>query len=217
MIFKRKVQKSKVFCVGLNKTGTTSLEKEMMDFGYSVGNQMDGTRLTNDWKKREFSRIIKLAKTADFFQDAPFSYPFTYVIMDHFFPKSKFILTIRDNSEQWTDSLTKFHSKLWGDGKNPLSKEELLNAPGIYPGFRYDVIKSLFDVTDDDLYNKRVLRNYYNQHNNNVKEYFRHRPNDLLILNISKPTAYIELCDFLNEKPRKTTFSWENKTADIKK
>ena len=30
--------KQKVFCIGLNKTGTTSLQKEMIDLGYVVGN-----------------------------------------------------------------------------------------------------------------------------------------------------------------------------------
>lgn len=32
-------------------------------------------------------------------QDVPFSLPYTYVVMDQYFPRSKFILTVRYGSE----------------------------------------------------------------------------------------------------------------------
>ena len=93
--------KQKIFCIGLNKTGTTSLEKAMIDLGYLIGDQRQAELLFDDWVKRDFSKLIEYCKTAVFFQDSPFSYPYTYVAIDQAFPNSKFILTIRDDAEQW--------------------------------------------------------------------------------------------------------------------
>jgi hypothetical protein len=49
-------------------------------------------------------------------------------------------------------------------------------------------------------------------HNASVKEYFRHRPNDLLVLNISDPNSIALLCDFLKIPQTLEEFPWENKT-----
>ena len=95
------VGKPKVFCIGLNKTGTTSLKKESGLQGYTVGNQRQAELLFDDWVKRDFKRIIRYCHTAEFFQDAPFSYPYTFIALDQAFPGSKFILTLRDNADEW--------------------------------------------------------------------------------------------------------------------
>ncbi len=82
--------KPKIFCVGLNKTGTTSLTREMLELGYVVGNQVQGTKLIKEYGKRDFKAVAKLVKTAQFFQDAPFSFPYTYIAMDQYFPNMVF-------------------------------------------------------------------------------------------------------------------------------
>ena len=92
---------TKIFCIGANKTGTTSLKKAMDELGFVVGAQITAENLVDDWAQRDFRRIIKYCKSAEFFQDAPFSFEFTYIVMDHAFPGSKFILTERDSPEQW--------------------------------------------------------------------------------------------------------------------
>jgi len=207
--------KPKIFCVGLNKTGTTSLEKEMISLGYTVGNQMRGTRLINNWAKRDFKPIIQLGKTAQFFQDAPFSYPYTYIAMDMAYPNSKFILTVRDNPEEWYNSLTRFHSKLWGDGNTPPTAEDLKRAPGPWPESRYEIRMKVNNVTENEPYNKDVLVDFYNTHNKNVKEYFRHRPDDLLVLNLKEKESYARFCQFLGIEQKKTFFPLENKTSEI--
>ncbi|QIA08519.1 sulfotransferase [Draconibacterium halophilum] len=120
--------KQKIFCIGLNKTGTTSVKEALEELGYIVGNETEAKKLLNDWLKRDFRPIIKYCKFAQAFQDSPFSFPYTYIILNHVFPNSKFILTIRDDAEEWYRSITRFHSKLWGrDGKIP-TKEDLKSA-----------------------------------------------------------------------------------------
>lgn len=219
MVYMRKKAygKPKIFGIGNNKTGTTSLKVAMEDIGYSVGNQRTAEKLHKEWANRNFKPIIDYCKTAEFFQDFPFSKPFTYIALDQAFPKSKFILTVRDSPEQWYNSITKFHAKLWGkDGRIP-TKEDLENANYIFKGRAWIMNRLNYTTPENDPYQKDILIRSYIDYNNSVMEYFRHRPGDLLVLNVSKPNAYKELCDFLNLKTDKTDFPWENKTADIKR
>jgi len=70
--------------------------------------------------------------TAQAFQDIPFSLPYTFQALDMRFPGSKFILTIRNNPDQWYHSLISFHSKLFGRGKVP-DYDDLKKATYVYP------------------------------------------------------------------------------------
>jgi len=171
--------------------------------------------LVQDWARRDFTKIIKYCRFSTFFQDIPFSLPFTYQALDIAYPGSKFILTIRDNPDQWYNSLTKFHSKLWGKNGRIPTKEDLQNATYIYKGQPWDTAQLIFNSPEEDPYNKELLINYYNAHNQNVKEYFKHRPNDLLVLNVSKKNAYKNLCKFLDIQSKTNNFPWENKTSKI--
>jgi len=69
---------SKIFCIGFNKTGTTTIESVLKSFGYKMGDQVKGERLLNSWLSRDFKPIVELCKTAEAFQDIPFSLPYTY-------------------------------------------------------------------------------------------------------------------------------------------
>ena len=51
------IDKQKVFCIGMNKTGTTSLQTFLSDHGYSLGNQNEGEMLLKDFKNLENSVI----------------------------------------------------------------------------------------------------------------------------------------------------------------
>jgi hypothetical protein len=201
----------KVFCIGLHKTGTTSIKFALREMGYVLGDQAEAETFIHDWAKRDFKRIINYCKTAQAFQDTPFSLPFTYIILDHFFPGSKFILTKRDSAEEWYNSLVKFHSKKFGDGKVP-TKEDLKNAVYRYKGRPWEGNRAMFNSPENEPYKKDVLIKYYNNHLYNVKEYFRHRPDDLLILNLKEKDSYFNFCTFLNEKPMRSNFPWKNKT-----
>jgi Sulfotransferase domain len=212
--FIRSYNKSKIFCIGLNKTGTTSLKVEMKELGYVVGNQRKAELLFDDWIKRDFKKLIRYCKSAQFFQDAPFSFPFTFIAMDQAFPGSKFILTVRDDAEQWYNSLIRFHGKIWGNGNIPPTVEDLKNAEYIYKGFPYYSRKLKYDVDDSNLYNKEMLIKNYNSYNDYVKKYFRYRTNDLLVINIKEKDSYSKFCKFLKIKETKDSFPWENKTDD---
>lgn len=206
----------KIFGIGYNKTGTTSLKAAMVELGFVVGHQRTAEKMIQDWANRDFKRIIDYCKSAEFFQDVPFSKPYTFVVLDHEFPDSKFILTVRDSPEQWYNSLTKFHAKKWGKNGRIPTKADLQNATYIYKGRPWDTKRLVFNVPDDDPYHKETLIQHYVDYNNSVKEYFRHRPNDLLVLNVAEKHAYQKLCDFLGVEPVGKTFPWKNKTKEVK-
>jgi hypothetical protein len=77
--------KPKIFCIGLNKTGTTSLKTALRTLGYEVGNQRKAELLLNDWYKRDYKDLIQYCKGAEAFQDVPFSFPFTFIALDQAF------------------------------------------------------------------------------------------------------------------------------------
>lgn len=206
--------KTKYFGIGRNKTGTTSLAHAMRDLGFVVGNQRTAELLFDDWRNRNFSPIIRYCHTAQFFQDVPFSLPDTFIAMDKAFPGSKFILTIRDNPEQWYSSATRFYAKIWGKNGRIPTREDLQEASYIFKGRPWYVHSNVYpNIPEDDPYNKKLLIQSYIDYNNRVIEYFKNRPDDLLILNVAEKSAYQKLCIFLNRTPAGAKkFPWENKT-----
>ena len=52
----------------------------------------------------------------------------------------------------------------------------------------------------------------YRRHNAEVREYFKDRPGDLLVMNMSKGAGWKELCGFLNCKAPSAPYPIEFKT-----
>ena len=207
--------KPKIFCIGANKTGTTSIKAALKEMGFIVAPQRPAEKMIDQWPKRDFQKLIKFCKySGEAFQDAPFSFPYTYVVLDYFFSNSKFILTIRNNAEQWYKSLTNFHAKMWGENGRIPTKKDLQNANYLYKGSPWFGNRQLFNTPEDEPYKKDVLIDYYETHNKNVIDYFRHRSKDLLIINVAKKGAYQKLASFLKINTKKTEFPWENRTNE---
>jgi hypothetical protein len=95
----------KIFVIGNNKTGTTSLSAALQALGYRMGRQATAELMMEDWGIRDFRRLIRYCHSADAFQDMPFSKQYTFQAMDAAFPGSKFILSVRDSDEQWYRSM----------------------------------------------------------------------------------------------------------------
>lgn len=210
MLFNRK--RPKVFVVGFNKTGTSSLEKALRDLGFKIGNQRTGELLFDFWADRKFDKIITFAKSAQAFQDVPFSLPYTFIHLDLAFPGSKFILTVRSSEREWYDSLVRYHLSLWGKpGDTILSKDNLRNANYIYEGRPLHTNRLIFN-TKDEVYNYDKLTDMYNFHNKMVRDYFKNRENDLLEINLSNKDSYRDLCKFLDVKPVYEVFPKLNAT-----
>ncbi|EKD44869.1 MAG: hypothetical protein ACD_70C00195G0001 [uncultured bacterium] len=189
-------KQQKVFCIGANKTGTTSVEHVFRSLGLIVGSQMHAEMLVFDWAKRDYRRIIKYCQSAEAFQDVPFSLHDTFQVMDDAFPGSKFILTVRNSADEWYESLVRFHSKIVGKGRIPTA-DDLRQFNYRYPGYMLDVLRLSYGAEESALYNRDVYVRYYENHNSQVEEYFKARLGDLLVLNVEKPDAMERLVKFL--------------------
>jgi hypothetical protein len=188
--------KRKIFCIGANKTGTTSLSNVFSSLGLAVGDQGIAELLVFDWARRDYRRIIKYCRSAEAFQDAPFSCGDTFRAVDKAFPGSRFILTERNNADDWYESLVRFHSRIVGKGRIPTA-DDLRQFDYRYTGFMLEALKLVFGVDDTDIYNRERLIRWYQGHNSSIKEYFRGRPDDLLVLNVADPDAMERLLVFL--------------------
>ena len=205
--------KTKIFCIGRNKTGTTSLQKAFLDLGYRVGNQRRA-EIIYDRHVRDgnFKPLLDYCKSAQVFQDVPFSQFRTLKHIDEAFPNSKFILSVRANAEEWYESVVRFNIKLFGvDGRLPTA-EELKQVRYVRKGYNYENIKFHYNTPDNDLYNRSIMTAHYDSHKKAVIEYFKDRPNDLLVINLSESESYRKMLDFLGIQSPYTEFPWENKT-----
>lgn len=186
----------KIFCVGRNKSGTTSLAAAIQQLGLRLGAKMAGQRLLIDWIKRDFRSTIRHCRTADAFHDVPFSLDFTFQAVDMVFPGSRFILSVRASPDEWYQSYIRFHTQDIGRGTLP-TPERLKRHPFVYPGFFWLHQTSIFGIDETTLYNRDIYIKNYMAHNERVQIYFKHRPADLLVLDLSVAHSMRTLCDFL--------------------
>lgn len=212
MLFKKR--KEFVFCVGFNKTGTTSLTALFKQIGFKVAPQIKGELLIKDYAKNNFKPIMKFVKKSKCkaFQDIPFSLPDTYKYLYNNYPDSKFILTIRDNEDEWYNSLTRFHSSMFGLDNNLPTIEDLKNSEHVYKGWMWDVFTNSFGTPIADPYNKDILCKKYLNHNKQVIDFFRDKPENLLVVNLKEKDVANKICSFLGADKKIKKMPWENKS-----
>lgn len=170
--------------------------------------------LLEDYAKRDFRKIVKYCKTAEAFQDIPFSLDYTYQIMDFVFPGSRFILTMRDSPDIWYESLLNFHSKMTGKNHTPTA-EDLKEVTYRYKGWLWRCHEIIFGADEETVFDKRLYLKVYERHNEQIMDYFKYRPEDLLVLHISHPSAMKQLCDFLGLEYQGQSFPHLLKTKEV--
>lgn len=199
--------REKIFCIGLNKTGTTSLGFFFELQGFKVLNQRIGELMLLQYLKRDFENIAEQCSSSgcDVFQDVPFSLPDTFEYLAERFPESKFILTVRDSAEVWYQSMLQFHSDFFNKGRLP-TRESLEGSSYIYKGWAWDMMNSVYFKGKDKLYNKADLESVYSSHNQRVIDYFKEEPGRLLVMNLSKKEDFPRLCNFIGITSEYTEF-----------
>ena len=178
-------QKALIIGVGFQKTGTSTLREALKILGYRVKDT--SRRALIPILKGKWNQIIKMLKNYDAVEDTPWY--MIYKELDTLFPNSKFILTIRDE-EKWYKSI----------------KNHIGNLRSAHHEWIYGRGKGL------PIDHKQNTLNVYNTHNNEVREYFKDRPDDLLVVDFTKGDGWDELCNFLNKDIPSTDFPHYNKT-----
>jgi len=167
----------KVFCIGFQKTGTSSLAKALQGLGFKVG---DAIRVLNqgvNWRAPDprpeiIEKVFAVVDGVDAIQDSPCA--FIYKDLDATYPGARFILTIRD-TDDWLESYRRF----FPDKNNPL-RRWMFGVKGL--------------SGNEDRY-----RDIYNKKNAEIIEYFATRPDDLLVMDLKKGDGWLKLVNFLGE------------------
>jgi hypothetical protein len=197
----------------MNKTGTTSLRREFSRQGYIVGNERKAEMLYKEFFGGDYEEVFRYIETGEVFQDFPFSFPKFYEILERKYPDARFILSVRNSSDEWFDSLVRFHSKVFGNGTIP-TEHQLKDSIYVEKGMAWIAFSQLFKIKEGDLlYDRDKLVEIYEKHNRDVREYFIDKPRKLLELDLSETTAYREFCAFLDLNTKYSSFPWENKTT----
>ena len=190
--FMQEQRKGLIVGAGFQKTGTTSLREALKVLGYRV-KDTDAKALM-PILRGNYRKILQMLEDYDAVEDTPWY--MIYKELDHHIPNSKFILTIRD-AESWYKSVTRHfgdlkyavHEYVYGRGKG-LPKDDKDHAIAVY-----------------------------NQHNAAVVDYFKDRPDDLLILDFTKGDQWEKLCAFLGKEIPDVPFPHSNsfQTRELKK
>lgn len=175
---------SKVFCVGFQKTGTTSLQYGLSLMGYRVAGVMDANPHETLTALR--AEALRLLPQFDAFADNP--WPLYFEELDAMFPDAKFILTTRD-PEQWYSSVCKH----FGDGRSKMR------------GWVYGAATPIG--------NKRAYIDRLLTHQSAVRLHFADRSDDLLEFDVSAGHGWRELCSFLQRPVPKRQFPRLNTAA----
>ncbi len=183
---------NKIFCIGLNKTGTTSLHQafgilgiKSVHFRDDDGNNIKEIILHNYQKG---NNILKGLESYDAFTDWDNSTNTIEIFkeFDKQYPNSKFILNTRELNS-WLDS-RETHVK-----RNQLAKQNNPEA----------------NITWLEI-DRKGWERLYKDHHKEVNDYFKDRKEDLLVIDVTKGDGWEKLCSFLNVPLPKSPFPKRN-------
>ena len=192
------VYRQKVFCVGRNKTGTTTMTTVLTDYGFHMGPQREAELFVHDHQWNMQPSFWDWVDTHEAFQDIPFSNTWFLPELYARYPDALYILTVRD-PEDWFESLTKFHSRISGL-QNDAERAKLIcglrKSTYVAPGFRYYGHLKQFGITlDDQLYDRDKYIQNYEYHNALVRRTIP--AEQLLEIEIAKHNDTFLICQFL--------------------
>jgi len=206
---------TKVFGIGLNKTGTTSLEAAFMRLGLRPGPHRVFERHFENFINGNLEPFFRDVDKYEAFRDVPFSLPDAYRVIFAQFPSARYVLTIRDSFDQWFASLTRFHTHLFGTRGDIPTTSELANATYVHTGWILRVMQIGLRTPLHRPYDADWLRHVYNTHTSNVIKFFSDKPESLLVLNPAQADAYSTLARFLNAPASRDSFPHLMKTDNL--
>jgi hypothetical protein len=179
--------KVKIVGVGLGKSGTTTLAKCLHHLGFR--HRSFNRDIYDIYARGDMKRILEIVEAYESFDDYP--WPLLYREIDKRYPGSKFILTVRKDPETWLRSLE----------KNVMRRVERTRIWHIF-----GMEKGKFDA--------EKARRRYLRHNEEVRAYFKDRPNDFLEICWENGDGWEKLAPFLGVPVPSEPIPQANKTLD---
>lgn len=188
--YKTRHYEQKVFCIGWPKTGTTSLTNAFRTLGlfswhfspWMIGCTSFASEFENT--KINFSAIADYTAVSDLPVCA------LYKELDQAFPNSKFILTTR-SEDSWLKSAV-------ADIEAAREKHGMIHA----------AVRWAYGVEE---VNEAIYIQRYQEHNQQVLDYFKNR-DDFLLFDLTEKEPWQTLCGFLNLPVPDVAFPHFNKT-----
>ena len=178
---------TRIFGIGLHKTGTTSLHAALRMLGFE----------SDHWKNAHWAKAIweemlagksKTVEQSYALSDLPIA--ILYKKLDKAYPGSKFILTMRSEGS-WLRSIEDH----WDINCNPFRAQWATDP------FSHKVHKLVYGQQGFDAV---LFLARFRKHNEDVRAYFKGREDDLLVMNMSNGAGWHQLCPFLGvESPAK--------------
>ncbi len=172
----------KIFGIGLPKTGTRSLHTAFELLGYH------SVHYPVTWEEIDNHEAAAGMSIACQFEE-----------LDRLYPRSKYILTVRDLN-QWLESCKNHYGQR-------ISPDELS------PQLREVILGFMQKAYGTASYDPVLFQDAYFRHIQRVKNYFTHRPKDLLMLNIDED-GWEQLCPFIGKPIPDVPFPHQNKKCE---
>ena len=178
----------RIFCLSLQKTGTTSFGNFFEHFGYPVvRSDMANFRGWNrHWYMGAYNKIFSdpVFRHHQVFEDAPFWAKDFYKNLHQQFPNARFILFTRDPKAWFNSLLAHGNGEILGDKRFHARNYE-----------RPDVIENPeFSLKDEGAYYTR----FYENRNQDILDYFRPYPANFLHLTLEDADKWKKLATFVN-------------------
>lgn len=182
----------RIFCISLQKTGTTSVGDFFEYFGYPVvRSDLAQRRKWNQyWFYGKFNKIFNdpVFKNNQVFEDAPFWAKDFYKVLYDKFPNATFILLTRD-SDQWFESLVNH-----GNGKILGNKH--------FHAHNYNIPKAIehnFNIRS----HKNHYTNFYELRNEEIIDFFKSKKATFFHETLESSEKWNNLANLLNLNIRK--------------
>lgn len=160
----------KVVGIGLNKTGTKTLGTCLKYWG--LRHITYNHQAFDLWRNSDYGALMEWVGAYDSFEDWP--WPLLYREIDEAFPGTKFILTTRKDSATWFKSLC---------------DHAVRTGPTQFRKYIYG-----FEMPHE---HKAEHIEFYERHNQSVREHFKSRPGCLLEVCWENGDGWKELAGFL--------------------
>ena len=219
--FCKKINSQNVICIGLNKSGTTSFHTGLQKIGYSLFPETTGHNiLLPDVYHNSFGTTISALENERYnlYQDMPYSLPNVYRKIYNFRPDDVYVLTVRDNVDNFVESCLKFYKRHFDFESIKKYNETLtfnfthssvvtINLVNLwYAQFELWGISSF-----DNLEQK--LKDVYNRHNDEVIEFFeKQKISNFRVVNVSRENELKNVANWLGKQTSENNFPWLNKS-----
>lgn len=181
----------KVICVGLPKTGTTTLRVCLQLLGYSKAPY--DLELIHDVANGNMEGITSILQSHTCFEDWP--WPIAYEAAYELEPRAAYVLTERASTRVWLESLRK-HTK-----REPSESSRELR-------------ESIFGH-DDPWRRGELYEEYYEDHIASVRGFFEDKKDQFLQVCWERGDGWKQLCDFLGlDEPVATPFPHANSAKE---